>query len=95
MASRATGEIDSLPSSSRAGVVEEGHHEHRHEEVREMGDERGQAALEVVVPITREVGVLRQPDDTDRDVLRCMPSGQLRIRSPRATLSVMVLMLQM
>jgi len=72
VASRATGEIDALPSSSRAGVVEEGHHEHRHEEVREMGDERGQAALEVVVPITREAGVLQQADGTGRGVHMCM-----------------------
>jgi len=74
-ARRATGEIGALPSSSRVGVVGEDHHEHRHEEVREMGDERGQAALEVVFPITREAGVHRQADVMDRDVLRYMLLG--------------------
>ena len=70
MASRATGAIDALHSSSRAEVVEEDHSEHQHEEVREMGDKRGQEALEVVVLITREVGVHKQLGIMDRYELR-------------------------
>ena len=90
MASRATGVTDALHSSSRAEVAEEDHSEHQPEEVREMGDKRGQESLEVVVPITREAGVDRA-DIRDIGASRCMLSAQLRTQ--RGTLSMMMLRL--
>ena len=97
VASRAIGAMH-VPHYDRPSRPEEVEHlrELRAEEEaaidREMGDERGQVALEVVVPITREVGVSRA-DIRDRDVDRCMLWAQFRTQ--RGTLSTMMQRLQM